>query len=158
MQLASHHQLTRTFPTDTRRWCITMAHFDEKSGIVPCQTPWGQWYQTMEEVFIEVTVPEGTKGKMVTVTFAPKQLSCTVRGEVVFKGELHEAVISDECTWTLVDNKLVQIVLTKSRRSAENCWRSLLKDQYTADPFTYDQMEKKLTLQRFQHEYIDQYL
>ncbi|XP_022084849.1 nudC domain-containing protein 2-like isoform X3 [Acanthaster planci] len=135
-----------------------MAHFDEKSGIVPCQTPWGQWYQTMEEVFVEVNVQEGTKGKMVTVNFDPKHLSCTVKGKNVFKGELYEAVISDECTWTLEDNKLVQIVLTKSKQSAENCWRSLLKDQYVADPFTYDKMEKKLTLQRFQHEFVDQYL
>ena len=50
------------------------------------------------------------------------------------------------------DNKLIVIVLVKSSRLAENCWHSLLKDQYTADPYIYDQMEKKLTLQRFQHE------
>ena len=62
-----------------------MAHFDEKSGIVPCKTPWGQWYQTMEEVFVEVNVPEGTKGKMVAVNFGPKHLSCVVKGENVFK-------------------------------------------------------------------------
>ncbi|XP_033632142.1 nudC domain-containing protein 2-like isoform X1 [Asterias rubens] len=129
-----------------------MAHFDEKSGVVPCLTPWGKWYQTMEEIFIEVNAPEGTTSKMVKVIFGSKQLACTVRGEELIKGELSAAVISDECTWTLEDNKLIVIVLVKSSRLAENCWHSLLKDQYTADPYIYDQMEKKLTLQRFQHE------
>ncbi len=62
-----------------------MAHFDEKSGIVPCLTPWGKWYQTMEEIFIEVNVPEGTTSKMVKVIFGPKQLACTVRGEELIK-------------------------------------------------------------------------
>ena len=44
------------------------------------------------------------------------------------------------------------MVLVKSDRSASNCWRSLLEDQYEADPWVLDQMEKKLTLERFQRE------
>ena len=62
-----------------------MAHFDEKSGVVPCLTPWGKWYQTMEEIFIEVNAPEGTTSKMVKVIFGSKQLACTVRGEELIK-------------------------------------------------------------------------
>ncbi|CAO2628931.1 NudC domain-containing protein 2 [Lemmus lemmus] len=37
------------------------APFEEHSGVVPCVTPWGQWYQTLQEVFIEVQVPPGTR-------------------------------------------------------------------------------------------------
>ena len=44
------------------------------------------------------------------------------------------------------------MVLVKSDRSAGNCWRSLLEDSYEADPWVLDQMEKKLTLERFQRE------
>jgi two-component SAPR family response regulator len=50
------------------------------------------------------------------------------------------------------DKKLLNIVLVKSQRRASECWKSLLVDQYMADPFTFTEMEKKLTLERFQSE------
>ena len=50
------------------------------------------------------------------------------------------------------DKKLLRIVLVKSHRDAANCWKSLLKGQYAADPYVFDQMERKLTLERFQNE------
>ena len=40
----------------------------------------------------------------------------------------------------------------KSDRDAANCWRSLLEGQYECDPMVMDQMEKKMTLERFQRE------
>lgn len=56
----------------------------------------------------------------------------------------------------LEDKKLLRIVLVKSHRDAANCWRSLLEGQYAADAYVLDQMEKKLTLERFQNE-VDTY-
>lgn len=50
------------------------------------------------------------------------------------------------------DKKLLRIVLIKSNRDAANCWKSLMEDQYIADPLVFDQMERKLTLERFQNE------
>ena len=50
------------------------------------------------------------------------------------------------------DNKMIRIMLVKSGREASNCWSSLLEGKYTCDPMTFDQMEKKLTLERFQRE------
>ena len=50
------------------------------------------------------------------------------------------------------DNKLLRIVLVKSDRDASSCWRSLLEGEYMCDPYVLDQMEKKLTLERFQRE------
>ena len=38
-------------------------HFDEKSGLVPSKTPWGSWAQAIDEVFNEVNVVKGTKGR-----------------------------------------------------------------------------------------------
>ena len=46
----------------------------------------------------------------------------------------------------------MRIVLSKSHPTADNCWKSLLKDQYETNPVTFDEMEKKLTLERFQKE------
>lgn len=50
------------------------------------------------------------------------------------------------------DKKLLRILCQKSTRDAGNGWKSLLKDQYNADPWTMSEMEKKLTLERFQRE------
>lgn len=47
---------------------------------------------------------------------------------------------------------MVRVVLVKSERDAANCWRALLEDAYEADPWAFQNMEKKLTLERFQRE------
>ncbi|XP_077984319.1 nudC domain-containing protein 2-like [Glandiceps talaboti] len=126
-------------------------HFDERSGHVPCKTPWGQWYQTMEEVYVEVELEEGTRAKEIAVEFKTKQISVVVRGQQLIKGELKEKVVADECIWSLEDRKFLRIVLTKPRGS-QSCWPSLLVNEFETDPYTFDLMEKKLTLERFQKE------
>lgn len=60
-------------------------HFEERSGVIPCKTPWGNWSQTMEEVFIEVNVPHGTSGKEVKCNLGSKQIELHVKGKQVFK-------------------------------------------------------------------------
>ncbi|XP_066573085.1 nudC domain-containing protein 2 [Amia ocellicauda] len=127
-------------------------HFDERSGIIPCKTPWGSWYQTMEEVFIEVNVPPGTSAKEIKCNLGSRQIDVCVKGREMIKGKLFGCTVEDEATWTLEDRKLIQIILMKSNREAGNCWLSLLEGQYCADPWVQDQMQKKLTLERFQRE------
>lgn len=60
-------------------------HFEERSGVVPCKTPWGSWYQTMEEVFIEVNVPHGTSAKEVKCQLGSRDIELRVKGEEIFK-------------------------------------------------------------------------
>lgn len=76
-------------------------HFDERSGVVPCKTPWGSWYQTMEEVFIEVNVPRGTSGKEVTCHLGPRLIDLSVKGKQIFKviGFFDRRSKSDSLSW-----------------------------------------------------------
>ncbi|XP_056456814.1 nudC domain-containing protein 2 [Gadus chalcogrammus] len=127
-------------------------HFEERSGVVPCPTSWGSWYQTMEEVFIEVNVPQGTSGKEVKCTLGSRQVELHVKGKEIFKGRLYDGTVSDESTWTLEDKVLIRIVLMKTNRAAGNCWPSLLEGEYCADAWVQDQMQRKLTLERFHRE------
>ncbi|XP_053574554.1 nudC domain-containing protein 2 [Bombina bombina] len=127
-------------------------HFDERSGVVSCTTPWGSWSQTMEEVFVEVRVTPGTLAKEIQCKLGSRDISLAVRGKDILKGRLFDSTISDEGTWTLEDRKLIRIILTKTNRDAGNCWTSLLEGEYFADPLIQDQMQKKLTLERFQRE------
>ncbi|XP_040841118.1 nudC domain-containing protein 2 isoform X2 [Ochotona curzoniae] len=109
--------------------------FEERSGVVPCGTPWGQWYQTLEEVFIEVQVPPGTRAQDIQCGLQSRHVALAVGGREILKGKLFDSTIADEGTWTLA-----------------NCWTSLLESEYAADPWVQDQMQRKLTLERFQKE------
>ncbi|XP_011441876.3 nudC domain-containing protein 2 isoform X1 [Magallana gigas] len=129
-----------------------MAHFDEKSGYIPCKTEWGQWWQTNEEVFIEINVPQGTLAKDIKCAFAPKHIKIAVKGETVIEGDLPSTIHSDEALWTLEDKKFLRVFLPKGLAVAENLWNSLLVGQYETDAWTFDQMEKKATLQKYQEE------
>lgn len=62
-----------------------MSHFDERSGVVYCSTSWGQWGQTIEEVFIEVDVVEGTRPRDIQCEMKPKSLSVTVNNKEILK-------------------------------------------------------------------------
>jgi hypothetical protein len=50
------------------------------------------------------------------------------------------------------DGTLLQVVLVKSAREASNAWPSLLEGQFEANAHELDEMQKKLTLERFQRE------
>lgn len=65
---------------------------------------------------------------------------------------VHVVLISAIFLFVSEDNELVRIILVKSGRDAANCWHSLLTNEYSADPWTFNEMEKKLTLERFQKE------
>lgn len=62
-----------------------MSNFDERSGVAACVTEWGRWYQTMDEVYVEVNLKEGTSGKQVKVNISPRQLHVIVTGETVLQ-------------------------------------------------------------------------
>ena len=61
--------------------------------------------------------------------------------------------MEDESTWTIEDQKLLRIQLTKTGdKTKDECWLSLLKDQFYPDPLILNEMRKKLDLERFQLE------
>lgn len=63
-----------------------MSDFDERSGVVYCKAPWGQWGQTIEEVFIEVEVSEGNiRAKDISCDIKPNSIAVSVKGVMKFK-------------------------------------------------------------------------
>ena len=63
----------------------SLSHFEEKSGVVPSETPWGSWAQTIDEVIVEVNVPKGTRGREVSCEIKPKSIKLVLKGKEVFK-------------------------------------------------------------------------
>ncbi|XP_042214103.1 nudC domain-containing protein 2-like [Homarus americanus] len=126
-------------------------NFDEKSGIVPYKAPWGRWWQTVAEVHAEVDIPAGTKSKFIQVTVKPSHIKVVVLDKVIIEGKLYAVVRTDETVWTLEDKKILHIVLSKADAcSKETLWEGLLADDFLADPWTAQEMRKKLDLERFQ--------
>ncbi|XP_026690226.2 nudC domain-containing protein 2-like [Ciona intestinalis] len=127
------------------------SNFDEKSGTVECKTDWGLWYQTAEEIVVEVQVPEGTRGKEVSVKISHNHVSCKLKDKVYFDGDLFEFVDTEESVWSLEDRKLVRILLAKAKKTNGTCWKSLFLDGSCApDEWTFDQMQRKFTLEKYQ--------
>lgn len=62
-----------------------MSHFDERSGVVKCATPWGCWWQTNEEVYIEITVEQGTLAKEIKCSFKPRSIHVVIKGNDVLR-------------------------------------------------------------------------
>uniref|UniRef100_A0A8C9EEW1 CS domain-containing protein n=1 Tax=Phocoena sinus TaxID=42100 RepID=A0A8C9EEW1_PHOSS len=74
------------------------ALFEERNGAVPCRTPWGQWYQILEEVFIEVQVSPGTRAQDIQCGLQSRHVALAVGGHEILKGKLFDSTIADEGT------------------------------------------------------------
>ena len=64
-----------------------MSNFDERAGVVYCKTPWGQWAQTIEEIFIEIKVEGNIRAKDVVCVIKPRYLSVSISRKEIFKAK-----------------------------------------------------------------------
>jgi len=59
-------------------------------------------------------VPPGVKAKQIICDIGNDTLKLGVKGEpLILTGKLHAKVKPDDCMWTLIDNKIVQITIEK---------------------------------------------
>lgn len=63
---------------------MATSFFDEKSGIVPCNTEWGRWWQTVDEVHIEVQLSASIKSKDVKVNVTNSSITCQILEKTLF--------------------------------------------------------------------------
>jgi len=72
------------------------------------------WTQTLSALEIFVPVPPGVKAKQIICDIGNDTLKLGVKGEpLILTGKLHAKVKPDDCMWTLIDNKIVQITIEK---------------------------------------------
>uniref|UniRef100_A0A2N9FZG5 CS domain-containing protein n=1 Tax=Fagus sylvatica TaxID=28930 RepID=A0A2N9FZG5_FAGSY len=84
------------------------------------------WGQSLQEITINVPVPQGTKSRLVLCDIKNKYLKVGLKGQVpIIDGELFKAVKVDDCIWSLEDEKAISILMSK--REQCECWKSLLK-------------------------------
>ncbi|KRX41873.1 NudC domain-containing protein 2 [Trichinella murrelli] len=151
--MGKDHSMKFIYRTRWRNMRPPLELFSVKElGIIACHTPWGRWWQTLEEVFVEFELQKPVKGKQLFGEITKKTVRFEINGEPLLKGELFNIVHENESTWT-VEKNLLCIMLSKAKADSSNCWRSLFADgDFKADEETFDYMERKLVLEKFQKE------
>jgi len=110
-----------------------------------------RWAQSIEEVQVWVDVPPGTRGKALHVVITTDSLLVQIPPQpAVINGPLWGKVKPKESIWSLEDGKLLSIALAKG--NSHESWQALIKGEVEVDPFTKDQMDKKMMLEKFQKE------
>eukprot|EP00928_Gymnodinium_smaydae_P063821 TRINITY_DN47300_c0_g1_i1.p1 TRINITY_DN47300_c0_g1~~TRINITY_DN47300_c0_g1_i1.p1 ORF type:complete len:354 (+),score=134.06 TRINITY_DN47300_c0_g1_i1:77-1063(+) len=72
------------------------------------------WTQTLSALEVFIPVPPGVKAKQIVCDIGTETLKLGIKGEpLILNGKLHAKVKPDDCMWTLVDNKIVQITFEK---------------------------------------------
>ncbi|KFH67285.1 hypothetical protein MVEG_06020 [Podila verticillata NRRL 6337] len=77
-----------------------------------------KWKQTLVDVDVSIQVPKGTRGKDVVVEIKKKSLKVGLKGQTpIIEGKLFKEVKLDDSTWTLDDQKEINIHLEKVKGS-----------------------------------------
>lgn len=90
------------------------------------------WTQTLGEVIVNVTVPEGTRSKMVDVVMTSTKLVAGLKGQnPITEGELFKKIKLDDSFWTLEDNNRICIYLQKENQM--EWWNTVIKGDLEID-------------------------
>ncbi|CAG7728546.1 unnamed protein product [Allacma fusca] len=132
----------------------TDSNFEEKLGVIISRHAWGRWWQTLEDVQIEVDLPEGTRAKQLKVDIRPSFIELRLQDKDVFKGPLFGIVHADESTWTIEQSNVLRIILPKANYSPTSIfiWKSLLKEEFPLDESNLQKTLQKLELERLKVE------
>jgi len=72
------------------------------------------WTQTLSALEVYVDVRPGVKAKQIICDIGGETLKVGIKGEpLILEGKMHAKVKPDDCMWTLLDNKCVQITIEK---------------------------------------------
>ncbi|KAF7458112.1 nuclear movement family protein [Cryptosporidium felis] len=83
------------------------------------------WTQTLSTVEVLVNTASGLKSKDCNINIGTGKLKVVVRGETVIDGELHSKVKPDDCLWSIIDGKTIQVILEK--QDGMSWWSCVIK-------------------------------
>ena len=66
---------------------VVLSNFEDRHGLesIACNTPWGRWHQTPEEVFVEIDLPAGTKARDIKCDIRSRSLNVIVKNENIIE-------------------------------------------------------------------------
>jgi len=76
------------------------------------------WKQQLDIVEISVPVPQGTKGRDLTIELKKRKIKVALKGkQAILEGELAKDIKEEDSTWTIEDANLVEIQLEKMNKN-----------------------------------------
>ncbi|KAJ6257521.1 hypothetical protein Dda_7306 [Drechslerella dactyloides] len=76
-----------------------------------------KWTQTIGEVDITIPVPPGTRGRDLVVDIKLTSVKVALKGqEAIMEGTLYKSIALDDSTWSLADQKMIEIHLEKQNK------------------------------------------
>lgn len=86
------------------------------------------WGQSIQEVNVNVPVPQGTKSRFIVCDIKKNHLTVGLKGQPpIIDGELYRPVKVDDCFWSLEDQKSISILLTK--KDQMEWWKCVVKGE-----------------------------
>ncbi|KAG8484216.1 hypothetical protein CXB51_023779 [Gossypium anomalum] len=102
------------------------------------------WTQSLQEVTVNVPVPNGTKSRFVVCEIKKNHLKVGLKGQPpIIDGELFETVKPDDCYWSIEDSCALSILLTKHNQM--EWWKSLVKGDPEIDTQKVEPENSKLS-------------
>ncbi|KAK7410712.1 hypothetical protein VNO78_01719 [Psophocarpus tetragonolobus] len=101
------------------------------------------WTQTLQEVSVNVPVPNGTKSRFVICEIKKNHLKVGLKGQPpIIEGELYKPVKPDDCYWSIEDQNTISILLTKHDQM--EWWKCLVKGDPEIDTQKVEPENSKL--------------
>ncbi|KAI3990594.1 hypothetical protein MKX01_022894 [Papaver californicum] len=102
------------------------------------------WTQSLQEVTINVPVPEGTKSRFVACEIKKNHLKVGLKGQPpILDGDFFQTVKVDDCFWSIEDSKFISILLTKQNQM--EWWKYLVKGEPEIDTQKVEPETSKLS-------------
>ena len=102
------------------------------------------WTQSLQEVTVNVPVPNGTKSRFVVCEIKKNHLKVGLKGQPpIIDGELFQTVRPDDCYWSIEDSCALSILLTKHNQM--EWWKSLVKGDPEIDSQKVEPENSKLS-------------
>mmetsp|Transcript_10995 Transcript_10995/g.31241 ORF Transcript_10995/g.31241 Transcript_10995/m.31241 type:complete len:155 (-) Transcript_10995:213-677(-) len=111
-----------------------------------------EWEQSLNEVLIFITPPAGVKASDLSIKITKTHLTVGLKNveRPFIDEEFFDTVVTDESYWTM-DDGVIEINVQKMRKAAT--WDAALKGHGALDPLAREDIQKKMTLERFQEEH-----
>lgn len=102
------------------------------------------WTQTLKEVNVNIKVPRGTKSRFVICEIKKNHLKVGLKGQpAIIDGDLYQSVKVDDCYWSIEDQEVISILLTKHNQM--EWWKCVTKGEPEIDTQKVEPENSKLS-------------
>jgi len=130
------------------------SNWTEKTVLLKANAGKYTWSQTIDDVLVSIPLGPGSfRGRDLIVEIKSQTLKIAMKatpGSPITDGPLFAAVMSNDAVWTIEDGK-IELILPKAKK--HEAWRYVVRGDAEADPVTFQEMEKRMMLEKFQKEH-----